>query len=113
MKKTHLWAVLLALSCGLACTSHSQSAAQEQSSSQPDTNVSRRSSSTPEVKLTTSGEGETKYPSASTQTISFTVGNLDESKGVSVTAGGGCEVKSNPEKTGAGAYKVSVSIPSQ
>ena len=111
MKKIHLCACLLALSCGLACTSHSQSAAQEQSSSQPDTNVSRRSSSTPEVKLTTSGEN--KYPSASTQTISFTVGNLDESKGVVVTASSGCKVKGNPEKTGAGAYKVSVSIPSR
>lgn len=110
--KTHLWVSLLALSCGLACTSHSQSAAQEQNSSQPDTNVSRRSSSTPEVKLTASGE-DTKYPSASIQTISFTVGNLDESKGVAVTASSGCEVKGNPEKTAAGAYKVSVSIPSR
>jgi hypothetical protein len=113
MMKAHLYLGLLALSCGLACTSHSQSSAQEQSSAQPDTNVSRRTSSTPEVKLTASGEGETKYPSASTQTISFTVGNLDESKGVAVTAGSGCEVKGSPEKTGAGAYKVSVSIPSR
>jgi hypothetical protein len=113
MMKSHLCAGLLALSCGLACTSHSQAsaAAEVQSSSQPDTNVSRRSSSTPEVKLLASGE--TKYPSPSTQMVTFTVGNLDESKGVAVTSGSGCEVKGNPEKTGAGAYKVSVSIPSR
>lgn len=112
MMKTRLCVGLLAFSCGLACTSHSQSsAAQEQSTSQPDTNVSRRSSSTPEIKL--SASEDTKYPSASTQTIAFTVGNLDESKGVTVTAGNGCELKGSAEKAGAGEYKVTLTIPSK
>ena len=112
MMKTRLCVGLLAFSCALACTSHSQSsAAQEQSSSQPDTNVSRRSSSTPEVKL--SASEDTKYPSPSTQTIAFTVGNLDESKGVTVTTGNGCELKGSAEKSGAGAYKVTLTIPSR
>lgn len=113
--KTCLWAGLLALSCGLACTSHSQQSAaqeQEQSSSQPNTNVSRKSSSTPEVKLMASGD-DAKYPSDSTQTISFTVGNLDESKGVTVTTGDNCVLKGNAEKTGSGEYKATLTIPSR
>jgi hypothetical protein len=116
MMKIRLWASLLALSCGLACTSHTQqSAAQEQaqSSSQPNTNVSRRSAATPEVKLVASGDEAPKYPSDSTQTISFTVGNMDESKGITVTSGGNCVLKSSAEKTGPGAYKVSLNIPSK
>lgn len=116
MTKTHLLAGLLALSCGLACTSHSQSSAgqeQEQSSSQPNTNISRRSAPTPEVKLSASGDEETKYPSDSTQTIAFTVGSIDESKGLTVTVGSGCTLKGNAQKTGAGAYQVSLNIPSR
>jgi hypothetical protein len=109
-----LLSILILSGCCLGCTSHSQSAAsaQEQSSSQPNTNVGRRSSSTPEVKLSAAGES-TKYPSDSTQTISFTVGNMDESKGVTVTTGDGCALKGNAEKAGAGAYKVLLNIPSQ
>jgi Flp pilus assembly protein TadG len=38
---------------------------------------------------------------------------MDESKGISVTGGNGCTVHGSPQKTGAGAYTVSVVIPSE
>lgn len=115
MKRSYLWASLLVLSCGFACTSHSQDAERSQSSNTPaDTNVLRRSAATPEVKLTPSTNAvATRYPSASTQTVAFTVGNMDESKGISVTGGNGCTINGSPEKTGASTYMVNVVIPSE
>jgi hypothetical protein len=116
MMKTCLWAALLALCCGLACTSHSPEAAnaqQESSSSRPDANVNRMASSTPEVKLAPAANGEaSKYRSGASQPVAFTVTNLDESKGVTASSGNGCTLQGSPQKTGSGAYTVTLNIPS-
>ncbi|HEY1800585.1 MAG TPA: hypothetical protein VGG46_06575 [Terriglobales bacterium] len=116
MMKAGLVAGILALCCGLACTSHSPEAAnaqQESSSPRPDANVNRTASPTPEVKLAPSTNGETtKYRSGAAQPVAFTVTNLDESKGVTASSGNGCTLQGSPQKTGAGAYTVTLNIPS-
>ncbi len=116
MMKAGLVAGILALCCGLACTSHSPEAAnaqQESSSPRPDANVNRTASPTPEVKLAPSANAETtKYRSGAAQPVVFTVTNLDESKGVTASSGNGCTIQGSPQKTGAGDYTVTLNIPS-
>lgn len=116
MMKAGLVVGIFALCCGVACTSHSPEAAnaqQESSSSAPNVNVSRMASSTPEVKLAPSANGETaKYHSGAAQPVTFTVTNLDDSKGVTTTTGNGCTLQGSPQKGANGAYTVTLNIPS-
>jgi hypothetical protein len=116
MMRRGLVVAVLALSCGLACTSHSPelaNAQQESNSSRPNTNVNRTASSTPEVKLAPAANAETpRYHSGAAQPVSFTVTNLDESKGVTASSGNGCTIQGSPQKTGDGAYTVTLNIPS-
>jgi hypothetical protein len=116
MMRMGLVAGILALCCGLACTSHSPEAAnaqQESSSARPNTNVSRTASATPEVKLAPAANAEApRYRSGAAQPVAFTVTNLDESKGVTTSSGNGCTIQGSPQKTGAGAYTVTLNIPS-
>jgi hypothetical protein len=64
----------------------------------------------PEISLVENSASS--YASGTTQAVVFSVTNLDESKGVSVSTGNGCEVSSAAERVaGSASYRIVVKIP--
>ncbi|HEY7096793.1 MAG TPA: hypothetical protein VH437_08720 [Terriglobales bacterium] len=61
----------------------------------------------PEVKVASTAP----YPSGTTQSVMLNISRADESKGITASSSGGCGIAGSPEKTGLGAYKLTLEIP--